>query len=361
MRSYLTGAINAEWLDEDEDFIRTDRQDIIWNSDLGTRLREWGRELLRELAAKAEAKTGERAWDLFLEESQLDKRLKTAHPNDRAIRDSVLRAARSLITRADRDSIKNPDYRARMVRLAYAMGPHTTLLTTLDEVASSADRPTDVILELFEKARLVEMYSLGQVAQERVDAIEQLQRLVSSPSTVEQQLQLLIETAPWILYPDWTPLSFNQTLTSTRKNFQNWYKANYGEDIITSAISYPNKQPDFVMLNHEGRLEVIEIKRPQHALEDEEFDRAFRYLTAVRKFICDTATVRSSFPEARLTIVCDSLKLDALRENSIRTDSDISHKTWHDFLESTGRSHEDFLEVVGKMQGELPELSVEGE
>ena len=361
MRSYLTGAINAEWLDEDEDFIRTDRQDIIWNSDLGTRLREWGRELLRELAAKAEAKTGERAWDLFLEESQLDKRLKTAHPNDRAIRDSVLRAARSLITRADRDSIKNPDYRARMVRLAYAMGPHTTLLTTLDEVASSADKPTDVILELFEKARLVEMYSLGQVAQERVDAIEQLQRLVSSPSTVEQQLQLLIETAPWILYPDWTPLSFNQTLTSTRKNFQNWYKVNYGEDIITSAISYPNKQPDFVMLNHEGRLEVIEIKRPQHALEDEEFDRAFRYLTAVRKFIRDTATVRSSFPEARLTIVCDSLKLDALRENSIRTDSDISHKTWHDFLESTGRSHEDFLEVVGKMQGELPELSVEGE
>ena len=42
MRSYLTGAIHAEWLDEDEDFIRTDRQDIIWNSDLGTPLREWG-------------------------------------------------------------------------------------------------------------------------------------------------------------------------------------------------------------------------------------------------------------------------------------------------------------------------------
>ena len=363
MRSYLTGAINAEWLDEDEDedFIRTDRQDIIWNSDLGTRLREWGRELLRELAAKAEAKTGERAWDLFLEESQLDEHLKTAHPNDKAIRDSVLRAARSLITRADRDSIKNPDYRNRMVRLAYAIGPHTTLLTTLDEVASSADKPTDVILELFEKARLVEMYSLGQVAQERVDAIERLQRLVSSPSTIEPQLQLLIETAPWILYPDWTPLSFNLSLDSTRTSFQSWYAANYGKDIVTSAIAYPNKRPDFVMLNHEGRLEVIEIKRPQHALEDEEFDRAFRYLTAVRKFISDTATVKASFPEARLTIVCDSLKLDALRENTIRTDSDISHKTWHDLLESTSRSHEDFLKVVGKLQGELPELSAGGE
>ena len=359
MRSYLTGAIHAEWLDEDEDFIRTDRQDIIWNSDLGTPLREWGRDLLKELAAKAEASTGQRAWDLFLEESHLDERLRAAHPNDRDIRESVRRAARSLVTRADRDAIKTPGYRDRMVRLAYAIGPHTMLLTTLDEVASLADGATDVILDLFEKARLVEMYSLGQVAQERVGAVEQLRRLVSSPSTVERQLQKLIETAPWILHPDWTPLSFNQSLASTRSNFQSWYLAEYGEEIVTSTIDNPSKQPDFVMLNHEGRLEVIEIKRPQHALVDEEFDRAFGYLTAVRQFISETAAVRASFPIAQLTIICDSLNVDALRANTIRTDSDISHKTWHDLLESTSRRHEDFLKVVGEMQGELPELPAE--
>ena len=73
-------------------------------------------------------------------------------------------------------------------------------------------------------------------------------------------------------------------------NFQSWYLAKYGEEIVTSAIDNPSKQPDFVMLNHEGRLEVIEIKRPQHALADEEFDRAFGYLTAVREFISETAT-----------------------------------------------------------------------
>ena len=154
-----------------------------------------------------------------------------------------------------------------------------------------------MILDLFEKARLAEMYSLGQVAQERVGAIEQLRRLVSSPLTVESQMQKLIETAPWVLYPDWTPLSFNQARASTRMNFQSWYLANYNKEIVTSAIDNPKKQPDFVMLNHEGRLEVIEIKRPQHALEDGEFDRAFGYLTAVRKFISGTAAVRASFPK----------------------------------------------------------------
>ncbi len=361
MRSYLTGAIHAEWLDEDEDFVRTDRQDIIWNSDYGTPLREWGQELLKELAAKSEASTRRRSWDIFLEESHLDKRLMVAHPNDKAIRESVLRAARSLVARADRDAMTNPGYRDRMVQLAYAIGPHSTLLATLDEVASLVDGPTDMILDLFEKARLVEMYSLGQVAQERVDVVQQLMKLISNPATVEKQLQKLIETAPWILYHDWTPLSFNQSLASTRANFQNWYLANYNEQIVTSAIDEPNKKPDFVMLNHEGRLEVIEIKRPQHALANEEFERAFGYLTAVRNFISDTAAVKASFPEARLTIVCDSLNLDALRENPIHTDSAVFHKTWHDLLESTNRSHEDFLNVVRKMQGELPELAPDGE
>lgn len=357
MRSYLTGAINAEWLDEDEDCIRTDRQDIIWNSDFGTPLREWGRELLKELAAKAEAKTGQRTWDLFLEESQLDARLKEAHPNDKAIRDSVLGAAKSLVTRADRDSIKDPDYRDRMVSLAYAVGPHHTLLTTLDEVASLADGATDVILDLFEKARLVEIYSLGQVAQERVDAVEQLRKLISNPKTVERELQQLIEKAPWIIYPDWTPLSFNQSLASTRSNFESWYHANYQQEISTSAIENPNKQPDFVLLNHLGWLEIIEIKRPQYALTDEEFNRAFNYLGAIKKFTDDTDEVRSLFPDVKLTIVCDDLNLSPALDSLIESNSAISRRTWHDLLQTTSRSHEDFLAVVKKMQGELPKLT----
>ena len=361
MRSYLTGEIYAEWLDEDEDFIRTDRQDIIWNSDLGTPLREWGRDLLKELAAKAEASTGQRAWDLFLENSHLEGRLEVAHPKDRAIRDSVLRAARSLATRADRDSLKDPAHIDRVVRLAYALGPHSTLLSALDEVATLEDGATDMILDLFEKARLVEIYSLGQVAQERVEAVGQLKRLISNPSTEESELQKLLERAPWIIYPDWTPLSFNQSLASTRINFENWYFANYGKEISTSAVENPRKQPDFVLLNHLGRLEIFEIKRPQYKLTNEEFERAFLYLDALTKFVNDTSEVRSQFPAVKLTFVCDDLNLYPQHVRLIETDSNVNRRTWHDLLQTTIRSHEDFLQVVTRMQGELPELTADGD
>ena len=178
MRSYLIGMIHAEWIDDADDLVRTDRQDIIWNSEFGNALREWGQGLLKELASRAEASAGRRTWDIFLENSRLEERLQLALPNDRAVRDSVLNAARMLVTRGDRDALQNPGYIDRVVSHAFALGPHSTLLATLEEVASLTDGPIDLILDLFERASLVEMYSLGQVAQERVGAVEQLRRLV---------------------------------------------------------------------------------------------------------------------------------------------------------------------------------------
>ena len=108
------------------------------------------------------------------------------------------------------------------------------------------------------------------------------------------------------------------------------------------------------MLNHEGRLEVIEIKRPQHSMTDEEFERAFGYLEAVDTFISQNESVKRNYPEARLTIVCDRLGLDDLRGRLVETDQRIGRRTWHDLLEMTKRSHGDFLAAVTSLQGELP-------
>ena len=363
MRSYLTGAIHADWLDDDEDLIRTDRQDIIWNSDVGNAFREWGRELLKELARNADTSVRQRLWDLFLEKSQLQERLDNSPLRDATVRDSVMRAARALVTRADRDSIAAEDgeYRQRVIDLAYAVGPYRTWLDTLDKITFAESTSTDTILNLFATASIVEIYALGQVAQKRVKTVEQMRRLISDPTTVEGQLQELIEGAQWILYPDWTPLSQNEPLARTRANFESWYRIKYGKEIITSTIGSPRKEPDFVMLNHEGRIEVVEIKRPGHKLRNGEFDTAMDYLDAVRDFIGDTQEVRELFHGANLTIVCDDLNLNASRAESINTSPNVNHKTWHDILQATARSHEDFLVEVRKMQGELPSLALEDE
>ena len=220
--------------------------------------------------------------------------------------------------------------------------------------------PPDAILDLFETAQLVEFYSLGQVAYERVKVIEQLRRLISDEETDEKELQGLIETAPWILYPDWTPLSHNQSLATTQKNFESWFrKNNKGKEIATSTIGSPNIRPDFVMINHAGRLEIVEIKCPGHALQDKEFDRAHDYLDALRRFIGETDPEENPIRNAKLTIICDRLNLHSWRPEHIDAATDISHRTWFGILDSSSRIHEDFLAVAGRFQGKATDLSEE--
>ena len=358
MRSYVVGEIHADWLDDEDDLIRSDRQGIIWTSERGDALQQWGVTLLKELAGSSETSVRNRVWGEFLERSRLHERLTKALPHDADLRDSVERAARALVRRVDREQVrKNDEFVDRVVRLAFAVGPHQTLLRTLDQVAAVTTDTLEPVIELFERARVVEMYSLGQVAQERVDAVKTLERLLRSSSTVERDLQKLIEDAPWILYPEWTPLTRNERLSSLRTAFQTWYHRTFDTEVVTSSIESPTRQPDFVMLNYEGCVEVVEIKRPGHGLTDQEYGRAYNYLQAIGRFLRESPQLGEAFPKTRLTIVCDRLNLnDQIYAGSIETEENVRRKSWTEVLDGTRQAHEDFLSRVRELQGELPDL-----
>lgn len=360
MRSYVVGQINAEWIDESEDLIRSDRQDIIWTSEKGEAFQTWGQQLLRELAKRGDVSVQGTVWEEFLEKSRLHERLHDVLPNDQDLRGAVEQAAKSVVRAADRERVASePEFVERVVQLAFAIGPHRTLLATLDEVGKSTSASIEPIMELFEKAGMVEMYSLGQVASERVEAIATLRRLVKDSSTKEDALQKLTERCPWILYPDWTPLTQNAPLERLRGAFEAWYERSGRGQIRTSAISNAEKEPDFVMLNYGGHVEVVEIKRPEHALSDEEFSRAFGYLNSVSTFLDENRAFQELFPTCRLTIICDRLALKYPPHiELIKTNSRIQHKTWIEILAATQRAHQDFLVRVQTLTGarSLPHL-----
>ena len=356
MRSYVVGEVHADWLDDTDDLVRSDRQGIIWTSEKGEALQRWGIDLLKELAGRSETSVRNRVWEEFLERSQLMTRLDRALPKDADLREAVARAAKSLVRPVDRDQVRhNERFVDRVVQLAFALGPHQTLLRTLDEIAAATSDTLEPVIALFEKAGVVEMYSLGQVAHERVEAVEMLQGLVRSGATLEDELQRLVERAPWILYPDWTPLTQNAPLSRLRTAFESWYLKTKGVAVVTTTIGSPRREPDFVMLNYEGRIEIVEIKRPDHALTDEEYSRAFNYLDAVTTFLDANPDLGELFPRVRLTIVCDDLALrNPVNASSIESEERIVRKSWESVLHGTMQAHQDFLERVRVLQGQLP-------
>lgn len=304
MRSYITGYVQAEWLDgDDEDLVRSDRQDIIWNCEKGMALQAWGQTLVKEVANRSETSVNNKTWDEFLDRSDIEKKAEQAFPNQKDVQKSVIQAAKMVIKGTDREMVlKSPDWVGRVVAFAISVAPHRSLLDGLREASADASMTLGSVVDLFSKVQIAEIYSLGQVARERMAALEKLESNIYE-GTTEQPLQSLIETAPWILMPEWTPISMDRKLSTLRKSFEAWYKQTHGEEIVTSSIENPTKEPDFVCLGHKGQILIVEIKKPDYKMTDKEFSRALGYLSAVETFLESNTDIGAEFPNGVLLII----------------------------------------------------------
>ncbi|WP_019930075.1 ATP-binding protein [Nocardia sp. BMG111209] len=353
LRSYLVGAIHVDWLDDDEDLVRSDRQDIMWNSPRGEALAVWGHELIREIGRMGERSIRRRVWEEFVEKSHIYQTLDTIAPGDRMFRDSVVDAARILVANKDRAALEDPGHVESIVRLALSLGPQRSLLETLKEIADETDPRMDVVVALFERARVAEIYSLGQIASERVAVVGRLHRLVDDRRSLERPFQELIERAPWLLAPEWTPLGMNESLKRVRASFERWYAQKYGETLLTTSIGSEKREPDFVLLHDSGELWIVEIKRMDYHLTDEEYNRAINYLYALDTFLTENPRIGAQFPRRRLTFIVDHIdRLRPASRSSLDSDARIDRRTWRELLDSTLRAHRDFLERVYEMRAE---------
>ncbi|WP_405617856.1 ATP-binding protein [Streptomyces sp. NBC_00076] len=353
IRSYLVGEIHAEWLDEGEDLIRSDRQDIIWSSDYGDALKQWGQAIVRELGARGRNSIQKETWKDFEKASNLQTRLEEDAPGDKAFQDSVRQAAKLLVSDKDREAIEDPEHVEKVYQLAKTIGPHRTLLDALHEVAEDSSSPLDIVLGLFQKARIAEMYSLGQVASERIEVLNKLSNLIDDGSTLEQPLQELLEQAPWLLAPEWTPLGMNESLERVRKSFESWYFKQKGVALLTSAINRQSKRPDFVLLHDSGTLWIVEIKRMNYHLTDAEYARAVNYLADLNDFLDQVDALGKQFPVRKLTFIADHTdKLSSVSLSSVANDDRIEIRGWHDLLDDTLRAHRDFLARVDDLKND---------
>lgn len=349
IRSYLTGEIRADWLDvdTDEDLIHTGRQDILWDSEKGTAFREWGQGLLRELGKTSFAPMRERTSKIFLEKSKLEERAKKMY-GDSPVSATVLKLGKAFGVIASRESLQDQQYVDKLAEIVLSVAPHSTLVDTLTKISQAPlNEPMDVIVQIFNDAKLAEEASLGQVARERVTSIRKLEQMIeANPPVDERTLQALLESAPWLINSKWTVLQANRPFEQLRDAFAVWYFKEKGERIVTTTIN-SLKRPDFVMLPISGKLEIVEIKKSGHALEDQEFDRLNTYRDSLSRFLEENKEYKAEFGGVHVTLICDSLNLSRAYElgyERLETAGDLKRETWLEVLRATSREHQDFLD-----------------
>jgi hypothetical protein len=364
VRSYLVGEVHADWLDQDdgEDLIRTDRQDILWSSELGEALQKWGAELIREIGAKTRKPRRAKTRAAFVEKSDIE-RIARERFGDENVVSTAVELAEQIGGFAAEDELEDADYVQGLCEVILSVAPHRALMVAFTEFSSDVmgeEVKLESLVDIFGKTHLAEIASYGQIAHERVRVISELQdALTSLVPEPEARLQEILAKAPYLIEPTWSVITKNETLNTFKAAFEaEWASANNGET-IELTIEYSNKRPDFVLAYIGRKLHIVEIKAPKHAFDNDDFDRLARYVRAFRDFSSKHKELMSSFPDDwQIDLVADEVKItDPDKDESFerfKEQGELVPITWVDFLARTRTAHEQFLAAYAKAKKKAP-------
>lgn len=246
------------------------------------------------------------------------------------------------------EEVKDIERTSAVVELSLTLAPHVTLDRKLREAADTKDSPLSVITTILRTARIAELSSFGHIADGRVKVIGRVEEFKDDIATLESVLQDLITEAPWLIDPQWSPITSNQSFSSLRDAFQKYFKSKTNEDIELENFSATNKRADFVLSSQDSVIQIIEIKRPHHKFENEEMDRLNLYIDQMAAFLEEpnNREFKKVFHDFHATLVCDEEKLTGVHKrafNGLIEDRRLTYINWDTFLLRTKRMHQAFL------------------
>lgn len=355
VRSYLIGELHADWLDEDDDLIRTDRQDILWSHDLGQAFQAWGQSLVKLVGKITREPMRKSAWETFRQVSRIDERVADAYPGEQQheIRFRTLEMAETIAKTVRGDELLDDQTVESFVQLSLLLGPHITLDRKLKEAAESKDRPLDVITEVLKTARLAELASFGRIADDRIRVIDRLGILKGATNTDESDFQELLTEAPWLINPQWSPITSNQTFSTLKKELITFHEKRTGQTLVLEPFKKPQKRADFVLSSEDNALRIVEIKNPGHELKNEEMDRIITYHDLMTDFLNENPEFSKYYPRFEITLVCDELGLSGAQKTSLASyqkEKILEHLKWNAFLLRATRTHQAFLDEAERQR-----------
>ena len=361
IRSYLVGQLHADWLDEDEDLIQTDRRDILWSDELGAAFQAWGQSIVKRIGTLSRDPLRKATLQLFLDAGDVEARILSAFPEEDQleIRGRAMEVARSFGRTISRGEAEDAGVVSELVDLSITLAPHITLNSMMKEAIAAADKPLSVLGSFLRTARLAELSSFGRIAEDRLKVVNRLEVLKDAEHTDENDLQQLITDAPWLVNPEWAPVTENQTFSSLRREFEKYYEKKTGQTISLSSFSETEKRPDFVLSSQEGTVQIIEIKKPRHKLSNTEMDRIVTYYENMEAFLADPGHIkfRNQFPDFHITVVCDRLGLTGSQNAAFegyKAKHKLTHMNWTEFLLRTEQVHQDFLREACRQRDAKP-------
>lgn len=216
---------------------------------------------------------------------------------------------------------------------------------------------------IFMNTEIAKLISLGQVVSEKLKIIDKLEKTIRQGNIKEWKLQEILERAPWLINPRWQLMVADRSLKTFQESFMAWYKKKYKKEIITTAvINFKKKRPDFIFLDEDDSLIIVEIKPPKHTFDNKDWARLEKYYDAVEAFLNENPQFKSLFPNGhRVILVRNTENLGSTQKKAmalLKSKEALNIFTWEELLQSTKKDNESFLKIRDSFYDQESESSI---
>lgn len=263
-RAYLIGEVHADFLDAEKDLAATARDSVVWESDLGQALQDWGQAMLR---------TAFDRW-IDLRRKEKETEITSAAGFDRWLatrQESERRVAQRLLKVLANDPDLDPKSAQPLLEIVKS-SVETLAFRELVEAIESDGGMVTTLLRLFEEWRVIEAREHLRLADGRQSAIEQLDHFIDQGALEVQQMQPLFERNLWLIDATWSEASGQTTYTELlRKNCKE-----------AKDLDDKDRRLDILGVRTGGEVTVVELKRPEKTLARKDLEQVARYVDWAR-------------------------------------------------------------------------------
>ncbi|MCZ4546196.1 MULTISPECIES: ATP-binding protein [Rhodococcus] len=257
---YLSGVMEADFLDsgddDESDRISTDRQEIDWEDEATLELKSWGDQLTRKLLRERLSRRENETEKTVTSDPRLKGRLDSL--------DSPSKAQATKFIRALGNAEVNPERINSLADTILQAFEYRQFHDYISELETASEDPEQFgkTVAYIQGWKVLESRAILEVVKGRIEIIEKFFAMIVNNASEtahvrgNDNMHDLLASYPWLINPEWQVLSEEKTIS---KQLEEW---NLSE--VSNGKGRDSTRYDFLALNGDGQLVVIEIKRSGH-------------------------------------------------------------------------------------------------
>ena len=333
---YLTGEVQADFLDESVDLIATDRGTVRWEDPAAVPLKEWGQKKIRELLEKWADKRREEKVKSPKVASYLEQAEKLPEREREIFKRVVERICN--IPQLDKDQEGN-DIADELVEFAYNALTNRSFFDAIRRLNAASPDDVAQFTEVLSDWDIIELVNTAHIVKGRVEIIRTFKQMIKNKVPEKPNMQDYLREHPWLIDLKWTTLVHEKSLDRLIVEEFN---------IEKSGETEGRRRLDFFCLGDRyNTAYVVETKRPGDSVGRAEFDTLRDYILFLKRKLQQGANEEHKRTTIRGLLIADRVRPeDEMHAQEYQNAGTFDIRRWDNLLTSAETLHEEFLNVV---------------